>query len=81
MELPTAFERKWRSLNQANRKQASDFIDFLLCGGRLIATAQVVLEPNTLIGYANSQIIVGRTGNGFNINHVSFFSLTQTNRL
>lgn len=30
MELPTIVERKLRSLNQANQKQASDFIDFLL---------------------------------------------------
>lgn len=30
MEMPTVVERKWRKLNQANQKQASDFIDFLL---------------------------------------------------
>lgn len=30
MEMPTVVERKWHSLNQANQKQAADFIDFLL---------------------------------------------------
>ena len=30
MEMSTLFERKWRKLNPANQKQASDFMDFLL---------------------------------------------------
>ena len=30
MEMPTVVERKWCKLNQANQRQASDFIDFLL---------------------------------------------------
>lgn len=30
METTTVIERKWRMLNAANQKQASDFMDFLL---------------------------------------------------
>lgn len=30
MEMTTVLERKWRQLNAANQKQASDFMDFLL---------------------------------------------------
>ena len=50
MEMPAAVERKWRSLNQANQKQAAEFIDFLLMRQQMGKDAQDSCETGIRLG-------------------------------
>ena len=50
MEMPLSFEQKWRQLNHANRKQASDFVDFLLARQQAGQKAQPQPKSNILLG-------------------------------